>query len=360
MRPPPAHLLWVFPGFGVGGAQVRFAALANHLGPAVRHTVVSLNGELACLEKLDPGLDVRTPASGHAGGRMAASILNARRLLAAAQPDCVVTSNWGAIEWAIGARLARLRHVHSEDGFGPEERSSQIPRRVLTRRLALRGSTLVLPSQTLARIARSQWRLPERRLRLIPNGIDLARFSGAAPMPLPAGEGPVVGTVAALRPEKNLGRLLRAFAVLRARRAARLVIVGDGPERPGLEALAATLGIAADAHLVGHSTASERWLAGFDAFALSSDTEQMPLSLLEAMAAGLPAVCTDVGDVRDMVAGENAPFVTPLDDNAFANGLLRLMAADGRSVGLANKARARALYGEKRMFAAWEKEVLLF
>ena len=351
------HLLWVFPGFGVGGAQVRFASLANHMGDACRHTVVSLNGDTACAEKLDAGLDACLPASGHVRGRMVDGVLHARRFLQRARPDCVVTSNWGAIEWAMGARLAGLAHVHSEDGFGPEERSAQIPRRVWTRRLVLRGSKVILPSQTLAAIARTQWRLPERVLHVIANGIDLARFSGAAPMPAPAGEGPVIGTVAALRPEKNIGRLLRAFAALRAKRPARLVIVGDGAERAGLEALAGSLGIAADTHFAGHSTQSERWLAELDVFALSSDTEQMPLSLLEAMASGLPAVCTDVGDVRAMLAPENAPYVTAVADDAFAAGLASILSAEGATIGRANKARAHAAYGHERMFAAWRSVV---
>ncbi len=347
------NLLWVFPGFGVGGAQVRFAALANHLGPTCRHTIVSLNGDTACAEKLDPRLDVTLPISGHPQGRMIAAVQHARQFLLRAKPDCVITSNWGAIEWAIGAKLAGLRHVHSEDGFGPEERSAQIPRRVLTRRLVLRRSAVILPSQTLAHLARTQWRLPTRVLHVIANGIDLARFSGAAAMPMPQGEGPVIGTIAALRPEKNIGRLLRAFAAVRAARPARLVIVGDGPERAGLEILAATLGITQDTHFAGHSTVSERWLAGFDVFALSSDTEQMPLSLLEAMATGLPAVCTDVGDVRAMLAAANAPFVTGLDDAAFAAGLAAMLSADRAAIGAANAARAQAAYGEARMFAEW-------
>ncbi len=347
------RLAWVFPGFGVGGAQVRFASLANHLGDACRHLVISLNGDTACREKLDAGLDVRFPDAGHARGAALLAVATARALLAAERPDCVVTSNWGALEWAAGARLARLRHVHAEDGFGPEERNTQIRRRVLARRLVLRGSDVVLPSRTLHRIAGDVWRLPPRTLHYIPNGIDLARFRAAAPMALPPGEGLVLGTIAALRPEKNLARLLRAVASLDAAQRPRLVIVGDGPERAGLQTLAYTLGIALRTHLPGHSTEPERWLASFDAFALSSDTEQMPLSLLEAMASGLPTVCTDVGDVRAMVAEENTPFVTAVDDAAFAQGLRALLSGDLRAIGAANRAKAEAEYGQAAMFSRW-------
>jgi len=155
----------------------------------------------------------------------------------------------------------------------------------------------------------------------VPNGIDLARFAGAAPMAAPPGEGPVIGTIAALRAEKNIARLLRAVARLRQSRPVRLVVVGDGPERSALEALAHSLGIDGATLFAGHSTHAERWMASFDVFALSSDTEQMPLSLLEAMASGLACACTNVGDVAGMVAGVNAPFVTAVNDDAFTLGL---------------------------------------
>ncbi len=349
------HLAWVFPGFGVGGAQVRFASLANRFGPACRHTVLALNGELACRAKLSPDLDIEFPRAAHPAGQMVHAVRHAASCLRRLAPDLVVTSNWGAIEWAAGARLAGLRHLHTEDGFGPEERDAQIRRRVLTRRLVLHGSNVVLPSHRLVGIATRVWKLPPVRLHYIANGIDLGRFSGAAPACVPPGEGPVIGTVAALRPEKNLARLLRAFALVRRTRPARLVIVGDGPEQAGLQALATQLGIAADTMFAGYSDASERWYAVMDAFALSSDTEQMPLSLLEAMASGLPAVSTDVGDVRQMLAPENAPFVVGLADEALADGLARLLDADRRAIGTANRARAVAAYDQEAMFAAYAR-----
>jgi glycosyltransferase involved in cell wall biosynthesis len=350
----------------VGGAQVRFAALANRFGDGCAHDVLSLNGDLACCEKLRPGLQVKFPDAGHRGGRMVASILQARRVLRGLRPDLVVTSNWGAIEWAIAARLARLPHVHTEDGFGPEERARQIPRRVWTRRLALRGSRVVLPSRTLLRIATDTWRLPFDRLAYIPNGIDLGRFAGAMPAILPPGEGLVIGTVAALRPEKTIFRLLHAFAAVRAAGPARLVIVGDGPELAALRGLADSLQIAGDVFFAGHSTRAENWLAAFDVFALSSDTEQMPLSLLEAMASGLPCVCTDVGDVRDMLAEANRDFVTPRNDAALAEALGRMLVADRAAIGLANRMKAEAAFDQERMFDAYaellglERKSLLF
>jgi glycosyltransferase involved in cell wall biosynthesis len=348
-------LLHVFPTFAVGGAQARFAAIANHIGPAARHIVVSLDGRLNAREKLDPSLDVTFADPGDRSGHFG-EFRRARRFLASAKADLLITSNWGSMDWAAARLLTGVRHVHTSDGFGPDEQNTQLPRRVWARRLLLRGSLLVVPSRTLLRMATDIWRLPTSRVRYIPNGIDTARFAGATPAILPPGDGPVVGTIAALRQEKNLARLIRTFATARAAYGpARLVIVGDGESRGELESLADSLGIRAAVHFAGHSTTPETWLAACDIFALPSDTEQMPLSLLEAMAAGLPAVCTDVGDVRAMLSPENAPFVVARDDTEFAGALMALLndPTARRHIGDANRARAATDFNHADMFAAW-------
>jgi glycosyltransferase involved in cell wall biosynthesis len=350
---PPQTLLHVFPTFAVGGAQTRFTAIANHLGSAARHVVVSLDGGLGAREKLHAGLDVTFADAGPARGA-GSDFRRAVRFLRGAKADLLITSNWGAMDWAAASHLTRLAHIHTEDGFGPEEQNRQLTRRVLARRLVLRRSKVVLPSRTLLRLATDVWKLPSECLQYIPNGIDIGRFAGATPIALP-GEGPVVGSIAVLRPEKNLARLVRAFARVRAGRAARLVIVGDGMERAALEALTRTLGIDGSVLFAGHRTDAERWLASFDVFALSSDTEQMPLSLLEAMAAGRPAASTDVGDVRDMVAAENAPYIVARDDAALAGAIMALLdkPALAQAVGRANAARAAERFDEAGMLSAW-------
>ena len=161
----------------------------------------------------------------------------------------------------------------------------------------------MLPSRNLVRIATRDLEAAARVIRYVPNGIDLARFATDGAQ-RGAGE-PVIGTVAALREEKNIARLCsRAFALLPS---GRLVIVGDGPERPALEALAASLGVADRVEFAGHHQDTPAFYARFDIFALSSDTEQMPLSVIEAMASGLPVVATDGGRcVADGGARERA------------------------------------------------------
>ena len=345
-------LLHVFPSFATGGAQVRFCAVANRFGRRWRHAVIAMDGELSCRERLDPGLDVTFPSLVLPKGDTLGNIRRCRAALRRLAPGLLVTTNWGAIEWALANLLPVVRHVHVEEGLGPGEIDRQFARRVWTRRLVLHHSTVVLPSQGLERMARDIWRLPHRRLRLIPNGVDLARFGARAPRP----DGvPVIGTVAALRVEKNIGRLLHAFRLVRQAMPARLVIVGDGAERPRLEALARELGIAADVRFAGHMQHPEREYAGFDVFALSSDSEQMPLSVLEAMAARLPVAATDVGDVRLMLAPQNRGLVVARDAAALAGALLGLLRAPERrhAIGVANRAWAAQQHDQETMFAAW-------
>jgi glycosyltransferase involved in cell wall biosynthesis len=347
-RPPPL-LVHAFPTFAVGGAQVRFAAIANHFGAGFRHIVVSLDGNLACRERLDPQLDVTFPSVVATKNAMLANTWRFRRLLRQWNPDVLVTYNWGAIEFALANIVPVTRHLHVVDGFGPEERSTQIPRRVQMRRLALSRTPVVLPSRNLVRIAQDVWKLPARVIRYVPNGIDLGRF--ATDGALRDTSNPVIGVVAALREEKNIARLVRAFARLPS---GRLLIVGDGPERAALMALAESLGVADRVRFAGHHQDTAGFYAQFDVFALSSDTEQMPLSVIEAMASGLPVVSTAVGDVPLMVAVQNAPFITPLDDSALG-AALAVMAGNPairHAVGVANLAKAQRDFDQAAMFDA--------
>lgn len=348
-------LLHVFSTFATGGPQMRFAAIANHFGPAYRHAIIAMDGNTDCRAQLAPGLEVVFPPTTLRKGETLANLRRIRAVLKQVRPDLLITSNWGSIEWAMAnAVFPLVPHLHMEDGFGPEERARQIPRRVWLRRLSLRRNTVMLPSRTLWRIATETWRLDRRRLRHIPNGISLERFAASsAPAPAWAGKEPVIGTVAALRAEKNIARLLDAFRRLDGN--ARLVIVGDGPERAALEARAQTLGIEPRVHFTGHIADPAPLYRFFDVFALSSDTEQMPLSVLEAMAAGRAVATSDVGDVRMMLAPANAEFIVARDDAALAGALARLLAepAGCAAIGAENRAKAEAEYDEQVMFRAY-------
>lgn len=351
----PPLVLSVFSTFATGGPQVRFAAIANHFGPRWRHAVLALDGRTDCAQRIGPHVPFRMLDSPIVPGPGLSRFTAIRRLLRQLDPSVLITSNWGSIEWALVARsIPGLRHVHMEDGFNPDEAFAQKPRRVLARRLILRRAEVILPSLGLFRIAREVWRLPEKQLHYIPNGLDLARFSPAGPkagLDVP-GEGPLIGTVAKLRAEKNLPRLLRACA--RLNRPWRLAVIGDGPEQPALERLAADLGIAGRARFLGHVPDPAAAYRAMDVFALSSDTEQMPFSVLEAMASGLPVAATDVGDVRAMLGEGQAACVVRRDEAALAGALTPLLADAGlrARLGAANRAKAEREYDQQAMFAA--------
>lgn len=349
-------VLHVFPTFAVGGAQVRFTTLANRLGGQFRHSVVAMDGQQQARALLDLALDVRFPAVGVVKGDTLGNLRRFRTALREIAPDLLVTSNWGSIEWALARIGTGVPHLHMEDGFGPDERERQLPRRVLARRLLLRRATVVLPSRLLWGIATETWRLPQSRLRLLPNGVDLARF--AAVRPREGRRSVVIGTVAALRPEKNIARLIRSLARLPAVVPARLVIVGDGPDRASLESLARTEGVSGRVEFAGHRADPAPFYAGFDIYALSSDTEQMPLTVLEAMASGLPVAATDVGDVANMLDAANRPYVVAREDGALADALAVLVTrSDLRTaLGAANQARAKTVFAEEGMVSAWRDQ----
>ncbi len=356
-------LLHVFSTFAVGGPQTRFATIVNRLGPKYRHLIVSMSGVTEALGLLGPEVEYSTVPVYNARRNVLGNVLRFRKELAKLNPDLVVTYNWGALEWAIANRIGpRIRSAHVEDGFGPDEAETRLRRRIWLRRLGLgNGTTIVVPSRNLQRIATQEWRFPESRVSYIPNGVDIARFTAPVPeadRPFVKAHGEIiVGTCAALRKEKNLGRLISAFASCGARNA-RLVICGDGPERRALETAAIANGIANRVVFTGHMAAPERALAGFDLFAMSSDTEQMPIGLLEAMAAGLPAVATDVGDIKSIVSQPNQAYVVNTADTAALTGALRALLADPvlrAKLGDANRAKVRTEFSIDIMVAAYDQ-----
>jgi glycosyltransferase involved in cell wall biosynthesis len=341
------HLCHVFPAFGHGGPEVRTAALIAASADAFRHTVISLNGELSGQSRVAGCEEVRlidATRDGRGPGFRALS-----RLLGGLRPDLVLTYGWGGTDAIAATRLAGLRRlIHAEDGFLPDEAHGQKFKRLMARRVLLRlAGCLVCPSRNLVRIALGSWWLPTRKIVYLPNGIDTGRFApgrssafreqlGFRP------EDTVVGTVGHLRPEKNHARLLDAFAALAPGRSVKLLLLGDGPLREDLCRRACRADLRGRVVFTGIVKDPAEHYRAMDVFALSSDTEQMPLSLLEAMASGLPAVSTDVGDVRDMVCEANRTLVIPLGQEDRYAAALRELIDDSearRRLGAANRQR---------------------
>jgi L-malate glycosyltransferase len=347
------RLLHVFPSFEIGGAQARFARIAVGLGEAFHHTVVSLSDRNEAAALLAPGAPVDLAQAPDDKGDLLRRLKRYRRFLSLHPHDALVTYNWGAIEFALANLVHGRPHVHIEDGFGLDEANRQFRRRVWGRRLALIRSDVVVPSLTLSNIAREVWRVAPQRLHYIPNGIaDWSPSPLRCEEPLPR-ESVKILWAGAFRAEKNPLRLLRAFAA--APPQAVLVLIGDGPERDTVLAEASRLGLEGRYRFLGRRSDVRDVMRQCDLLALSSDTEQMPLVVLEAMDAGLPVASTDVGDVRRMVAAGNAPFVTGASDAELCASITALVSDPDlrRRVGAANRAKADAVYGEAEMLEAY-------
>jgi glycosyltransferase involved in cell wall biosynthesis len=178
-------------------------------------------------------------------------------------------------------------------------------------------------------------RFPAEKVFVIPNGVDVARFRPLAEcraalryeLGVPA-DAPLVGIVAALRPEKNHALFLQAAQLVKAKfPGAHFVIVGDGPERSAIESLRCELGLQDCVHLLGTRSDTPELLAAWDAFALTSHNEANPVSILEALACGVPVVATRVGSIPEtVVPGETGYLATPGNAAEVAQHLGTLLA----------------------------------
>jgi len=361
-------LLHLHSSFAAGGKELRAARLINAFGPGVEHVIVSAQpGELAAAAAIDAGIPVSYPDDFPAlAGRPTPGRL--QRIARAMQGyDLILTYNWGAMDAVMAHTLfAKALNlpplVHHEDGFNQDEAVRLKPSRNWFRRIALgRCAALVVPSTRLEGIALNQWHQPRWRVRRVPNGVTTAAYGGTPklnvlPRLVKRKDEYWLGTIAGLRRVKNLPRLVRAFSALAD--DWQLVILGEGPEREAIMAEAMRLEIADRVHLPGFAADPAKVIGLFDLFALSSDSEQFPISVVEAMAAGLAVAATDVGDIASIVTEENRRFLVPVDkegDLADALEALSLDPALRARLGAANQARARAEFDEAGMIATYRE-----
>lgn len=364
--PQPVHILHLHSSFDLGGKEARAIRLMNAWGDRARHTIVSgVPGMLGARDAIAPGIAYEIaqdppPLTGRPSvGRYEAIARYMRRF------DLVLSYNWGAIDGVMARRVfakAVPPLIHHEDGFNEDEAGGLKAERNAYRRLALGAAqALVVPSQTLETIALDIWKQPRGRVHRIVNGIPIERYAAKpAARAIPGfrrkpGE-VVIGSLAGLRAVKDLPMLVRAVGGVSGR--LQLVIVGEGPERANIKQAAMAMGIADQLHLPGFLADPARYIGLFDIFALSSRSEQFPISVVEAMAAGLPVVAPPVGDVPVMVSAANAPLICPYPGEVFLRDSLQMLVNDAglrRRIGAENQARAMADYDEKTMISAYAR-----
>ncbi|GAB5488547.1 MAG: glycosyltransferase family 4 protein [Parasphingorhabdus sp.] len=361
-----SKILHLHSTFNLGGKEARAVRLMNHFGNKAEHVVLSAeSNQLSAREAIDKKVKASFPsdAPSLAGkpslGRYREFVEYFRQF------DLILSYNWGSMDGVMArtlfARAGGLPPlIHHEDGFNEDEQDKLNWKRNLFRKFALGGSmALVVPSIRLEGIAKDVWKQPAGKIQRIPNGIDVKRFEkkpqrGSIPGFKKADDELVVGTIAGLRAIKNLPRLVRACAA--AGDKVKLVIVGEGPEREKILAEAERHNMADRLLMPGFLSDPARYAGLFDIFALSSDSEQFPISLIEAMAAGCPVVATDVGDVKSMVSQPNQGFIKQVsDEEQFSEALVTLVQHKQlrEDIGQQNKMKAQAEYNESKMLGRY-------
>jgi len=335
MSQPPlvVHLTYVL---DFGGLETLIVESINRM-PAdkYRHAIVCLTKytdfakkitrpgvEIVALDK-PPGLGLRTHVT-------------LWKLLRRLRPTILHTYNLSTVEYAFTALMAGVPvRIHAEHGRDARDPEGKNRKHNLLRRMMVPMIDCFVPvSLDLQAWLRRAANVPDRKNLLIDNGVDTARFQPAT-SGAPAPEGApdwndcfVIGTVGRVQDVKDQATLINAFALLQQRLPAeaagrlRLAIIGDGPLRPALQAQVKQSGLEHAVWLPGARNDIDALMRSFDVFALSSIAEGTPVTLLEAMACGLPVVSTRVGGIPDLVTdGVNGRLVPARQPAALADAL---------------------------------------
>jgi glycosyltransferase involved in cell wall biosynthesis len=294
-----------------------------------------------------------------------------RRIIREFQPDIVhshtAKAGFVARAAALSARsgggrpaIVHTFHGHVLEGYFGRGRNALY--RSLERGLARSSDRLVGVSQaTVDDLVRLRVAARER-FRVVPIGLDLGRFerpdaAAAAAFRAASGAEPgdvLVGLVGRLVPIKRVDVALRAHALLRTQGLpVRLAIVGDGTLRGELEALATAMGVSDSVSFHGYVGDVAPVAAAIDVALLSSDNEGTPVALIEAGAAGRPAVATAVGGVSDVVAPGAGALAPPDDPAALARALepFVLDPALRESAGALARSHSLSHYSAERLLA---------
>jgi glycosyltransferase involved in cell wall biosynthesis len=348
------RLLFVCPDMRTGGAERHWTTLIPRLaerGAEVGVVCLAREGALFGVLERAGVAAVSLDMSARGDPR------SWRRALGYARPrpDAVVSRGVSAL--IVGeaiARRARAPHVVNEHTPLTAD-GDLLPMRVHQRhitRLAAPGVEWVIAVASRQREPLVRLGYRAERIEVIPNGVD--------PLDPPAEVGRLAGAdefavlcLARMQPEKRVDAFVRAVAAAR-RRDPRIrgFVAGDGDQRAHLERLAAGSGV----ELLGERSDVAALIAGADAFALTSEAEALPMSILEAMALGRPVIAPDLGGIADaVVPGQTGVLVAPGDTAAIERALLEL-AADrerARRLGEAGRARQRERFTAAAMVDAY-------
>jgi len=245
-----------------------------------------------------------------------------------------------AIPWVI-----RLPNINTRDYRNPARGWLS---HWFNNQLIRRADALQVISPQLEAYVRS-WPHPPRRIYCIPNGVDLGGYirenqaQGVRERLRISGDAPVIGSMGRLDKIKGYDLLLHAYQKITQKiPEARLLLVGDGPERLPLAELAARLSLPHPVIFTGYTEDVKPYLAVLSLFVCSSRSEGVPHSLLEAMAMGLPIVSTRVGGIESVMEDRREGWLIPAEDvDALSSAVLELLSCPGTAQTCAQAARAR-------------------
>jgi glycosyltransferase involved in cell wall biosynthesis len=355
MRPP--GLLFIVNSLGLGGAEKQVVTLLNHLDTSrFRLHLAYLKPLEGLLPQLDTSkLDSLTSCNITRGVDPRA-IRQLAALIQSQHIDAVVCTNTYSMMYGSLARsrvrprpkLATVFHTTLLRSY--KEKALML----LYRRLFQRSDLLIYVSEN----QRDHWRdwgLRAAADAVVHNGIDVDYFSAAraprdeklrARLGLTADDY-VIGLCSGLRPEKAHGDLLRAIAGLRARGiAAKALLIGEGPERANIEALARELGLQEHVIITGLQSDVRPYIACCDVMTLVSHTETFSLAALESMALAKPLVMSDIGGASEQVVhGQTGLLFEPRDIVALTEQLAALNSTTLRArMGAAAERRVHQLF----------------
>lgn len=348
----PARFAFYTDATEYGGAENSLANLLAGLGSAVAPVLVAVDARVAeRIAARRPGLRVVMvpPVADKRDVRAIAAHVRAFRALAPAAVQVNLRTPWAAQYGLLAASLLpRVRIVAVQHSPIPPSGAAQ---RVLRGLLNRRVTAQVAVSDGAARLVEDGYGMAPGTVWVIRNGAR-EPAGEAAPRIAP---GPVVACLARLSPEKGVDLLVRALGELPGVSA---LVLGDGPERAALEALAAAGGVTDRVRFAGWVDDPGAHLLSSDLLVLPSRYEALPLAVIEGMLAGLPVIAADVGSVAEIVQdGVTGVLVAPDDPAALAAAIGALLADPERraQMGLAGREAARASYSLHAMAAAYEQ-----
>lgn len=319
MKPAPlvVHLIY---RFDFGGLETLVAECINRM-PAqqYRHAVVCLTGYTDFARKISRP-DVEIIALDKPPGLALGTHFKLWKLLRRLKPAVLHSYNLAAVEYACTAALAGVPvRVHAEHGRDAGDPHGLNRKHNLLRRGVTPFIDRYIPvSDDLQRWLRQVVGVPDAKTLMIANGVDTDRFR---PSVRAARDEFVIGTVGRIQDVKNQSGLIDAFILLREmlpaeRDRLRLAIVGDGPLLSKITEKVAAAGLQEVVWLPGSRTDIAELMAGFDVFALPSIAEGTPVTILEAMACGLPVVASNVGGIPEVVEQQASGLLVPPSDAA--------------------------------------------